>query len=118
MTLGGWGEQCASDYLQRQGFRILAQNFRCRFGEIDLIAEDSEYLVFVEVKTRRSTRFGTPAQAVTPAKQRKLTLTAQSWLQEHPTQRQPRFDVVEIYARGADRPPTIVVLPNAFEAIE
>lgn len=117
MTIGAWGEQCAAEYLAARGYEILAKNFRSRYGEIDLIVCDNQYLAFVEVKARSSTRIGTPAQAVSAAKQRRLTITAQLWLQTNPTQLQPRFDVIEVYRKGGGRE-EIVHYKHAFEAIE
>ncbi len=118
MTVGERGEQYAAEYLVEQGFRILARNVHCRYGELDIVAEDESYLVFAEVKTRSGVRFGTPAQAVTVQKQRKLTIAAQQWLLMHETQRQPRFDVIEVYVSHSVQLRKIVHLPNAFEAIE
>ncbi len=76
-AVGKAGEDNAVKYLQKQGYRILERNFRCRFGEIDLIARDKGVLVFIEVKTRRSRAFGPPAMAVTPEKQRHLIKASQ-----------------------------------------
>lgn len=118
MTVGQRGERYAADYLKQHGFRILDHNYHCRYGEVDLVAEDATYLVFVEVKTRSGTRFGTPAQAVTAEKQRKLTITAQRWLMTHETQRQPRFDVIEVYVSHSAQLQRVVHIPNAFEAME
>lgn len=96
--LGRWGEALAADYLRQKGYEILASGWRCRFGEIDLIARDKEYLCFVEVKLRRSTAFGTAAEFVDGRKQQRLRTTAQLYLQQHPTVLQPRFDVMEVLA--------------------
>ena len=118
MTTGEWGEVRAARWLKERGFHIIARNYRCQWGEIDLIAEDEQYLVFVEVKTRSNTRFGTAGQAVNDSKQRKLTRAAQDWLLKQPSQRQPRFDVMEVYPATRWTPEHIVHIPNAFEAIE
>jgi len=75
--LGSQGEQAAADFLQQQGYRICARNFRVPVGEIDIIARQGEVLAFVEVKTRHSNRYGTPAQAVNFRKQKKIIQTAQ-----------------------------------------
>ena len=96
--LGQWGEALAADYLRQKEYEILASGWRCRFGEIDLIARDKEYLCFVEVKLRRSTAFGTAAEFVDGRKQQRLRTTAQLYLQQHPTALQPRFDVMEVLA--------------------
>lgn len=114
--LGAWGEEKAARFLEQQGFRILERNFRSRFGEIDLIGETEEFLVFVEVRLRKSIRFGTPEETVDHRKQQKLRLTAESYLQKHPTDKQPRFDVVALYAKdGMDtRPLPVKHIKNAF----
>ena len=92
--LGDRGERAAARYLRRQGFRILVRGYQTPRCEIDLIARDGATLVFIEVKTRRS---GAPAEAVTPEKQRRLTLAALQFLKEHGLLEQPaRFDVVAI----------------------
>lgn len=96
--LGRWGEALAADYLRQKGYEILASGWRCRFGEIDLIVKNKEYLCFVEVKLRRSTAFGTAAEFVDGRKQQRLRTTAQLYLQQHPTVLQPRFDVMEVLA--------------------
>ncbi len=95
---GRFGEAAAADYLRKKGFRIEGLNYQTRFGEIDVIASDRRYLCFVEVKLRKNAAFGTGAEYVTKAKQRRLIMAAESYLQTHPATRQPRFDVIEIYA--------------------
>lgn len=117
MTIGERGELRAAEYLQKKGFCLLARNYRTRRGEIDLICADERYLVFVEVKTRSSAAFGMPCEAVTYGKQQKLILTAQQWLQEHPTALQPRFDVVEILVSPHHKTCRIHHIPNAFEVV-
>lgn len=117
MNRGAYGEQLAAEYLQKQGYQIVARNFRTRLGEMDIIAKNDTFLLFVEVKLRKDTRFGLACEAVTLSKQRKLTLTAEAWLCAHPTDLQPRFDVIEIYLpAGATVPTEIRHLENAFEA--
>ena len=93
-TKGAWGEECAAAYLRRRGYRILARNYSCRFGEIDIIAADRHYVVFVEVKLRASDRFVRAGAYVTTAKQARIRTAASLWLAEHETQLQPRFDVI------------------------
>lgn len=95
---GSWGETLAAKYLSSLGYEILQTNYRSRMGEIDLICSDGSYLVFVEVKTRKSDRFGAPAEYVTRSKQQKIILTAQQYLSEQENERFCRFDVIEIYA--------------------
>ena len=115
-ALGQWGEDQVAERLQAQGWRIVARNFRCRMGEIDLIAEDGRYLAFVEVKLRKDGSYGAACEAVTLSKQRKLRLTAESYLLHRTTELQPRFDVMEIYApRGIDTSrPELIHLENVF----
>ena len=96
---GAWGEQQAAQFLRRQGYDIIGLNYRVRGGEIDIIARRGRFIVFAEVKTRRSGRFAAAREFVTAAKQRRLLLAAQLWLAENPTGLQPRFDVIEVYAR-------------------
>lgn len=114
--LGRWGEGLAADYLRQRGYQILASGWRCRYGEIDLIAADETYLCFVEVKLRRSDAYGRAGEFVDWRKREKLRSTAQMYLTEHPTQLQPRFDVVEIYAPQGLRTqkPEIALWENAF----
>ena len=114
--LGRWGEELAARELRARGCEILASRWRCRFGEIDLIARDGDYLCFVEVKLRKTDAFGSAGAFVDRRKQEKLRATAQLYLAEHPTELQPRFDVAEIYApQGmATRAPRVRLLENAF----
>ena len=113
---GTWGEALAAEYPQKQGYKLAAHGYQCRFGEIDLIAWDGDILCFVEVKLRKDGRVAQAREFVDRRKQEKLRTTAQLYLAEHPTQLQPRFDVVEIYApQGlATRAPEIYVIPDAF----
>ena len=95
--LGRRGEQMAADALRERGYRIVERNFRCRYGEIDLIAEERDDLVFVEVKTRRGSAFGWPEEAVTLTKRRKLAEVASYYLDLHAEGDRPwRIDVVAI----------------------
>jgi putative endonuclease len=95
--LGRTGERLAAETLIEQGYRILERNFRCRHGEIDLVAEDQHDLVFVEVKTRRGNIFGRPEEAVTLHKQRKLVDVATYYLDLHACSERPwRIDVVAV----------------------
>ena len=117
MKRGAWGEEAAADFLQAQGCAILARNFRTRWGEIDLVASDTGYLAFVEVKTRRSDRFSPACAAVDEAKQRRLILAAEGWLAAHPDSGlQPRFDVIEVYGPEGGPARAIHHLKNAFDA--
>ena len=114
--LGRWGEERAAAYLRDKGYLLKAANWRCRFGELDLVAEDGTCLCFVEVKLRKNGRFGAACEAVTPAKQRKLRAAAEMYLLNHPTTLQPRFDVAEIYAPQGihTEEPDIYYIENAF----
>ena len=116
-NLGAWGEEQATKYLKKQGCRILERNFSCRFGEIDLIAADRQYLRFVEVKLRKSDAFARAAEFVDWRKQSRLRTAAELWLSQHETELQPRFDVVEIYApQGVEtKKPIINYLEDAFQ---
>lgn len=97
-TLGHWGEERAARYLRLHGYSILGMNYRCRMGEIDIIARKRNYLVFAEVKLRKNDAYGEAKEFVTRSKQTKIILAAQMWLSQNPTELQPRFDVIEIYA--------------------
>ena len=114
---GAWGESVAADYLRKKRYQILAAGYRSRFGEIDLIAADRKYLVFVEVKLRKSSEFAQAREYVNYSKQNRIRTTASIYLSENPTLLQPRFDVIEIYApQGmATVQPTIHHLEDAFE---
>lgn len=112
---GKFGEDLAVRFLKKQGYRILQQNFRCRFGEIDIIAKDRDVLVFIEVKSRRTDAFGHPKTAVTRAKQEKISKTALHYLQLHPeTDCRARFDVVTVNAASAGKP-DVEIIKNAFD---
>ena len=114
--LGRWGEALAAEELRRRGCRLVEAGWRCRFGEVDLIAEDGRYLVFVEVKLRGSSQYGLPMEAVTAAKRNKLRAAAQQYLLEHPSALQPRFDVAQVFASQGMRTahPRIEYVENAF----
>ena len=97
-VVGAWGENLAATYLQKKKYKLVATGYRCRFGEIDLIVRNRKYLVFVEVKLRRSAAFAEAKEFVDHNKQARLRSTASFYLSENPTKLQPRFDVIEIYA--------------------
>ena len=114
---GALGERFTAEQLQGQGYTILERNYHSRYGEIDIIAERSPYIVFVEVKTRRDSHLVSPLEAVTAAKQEKIRKTALCYLQEHPQAQslQPRFDVSAVYTSGDGK--TVLrsrYLPDAF----
>ena len=115
---GDRGEREAARYLRRRGYRILARKLRTRFGELDLIARDGGTIVFVEVKTRSTNQAGHPTEAITPAKQRRLTQLALAFLKRHGLlEHRVRFDVVSIVWSSESRSPTLEHFPNAFEAV-
>jgi len=113
---GKWGEKIAVEYLRKKGFNIVATGFRTRYGEIDIIAKSKEYLTITEVKTRRNSNFAHAREYVSKDKQRKIIATAKIWLTKRPTQLQPRFDVIEIYAIDGEstKSPEIIHIENAF----
>ena len=114
--MGRWGEALAANWLRERGCQVLAANWRCRFGEIDLIVRDGNFLCFVEVKLRKSAAYGQAGEFVDRRKQERLRTTAQLYLAHNQTDLQPRFDVVEIYApQGRETlDPTIQRVENAF----
>lgn len=114
---GAWGEAIAARYLRKKHYHLVAAGYRSRFGEIDLIVKDRKYLVFVEVKLRKNGDFAKAMEYVDRRKQDRLRVTASVYLAANPTQLQPRFDVIEIYApEGADTSdPQITHLEDAFQ---
>ena len=115
--LGRWGEEVAAEFLKRKGYRLLSAGWSCRFGEIDLILRDGNFLVFVEVKLRKNAAFAQAREFVDARKQNRLRTTAQLYLSCYPKELQPRFDVVEVYApQGVHtEKPEIYHWENAFE---
>ena len=113
-AVGAWGERHAVQHLIDCGWRVVARNWRCRLGEIDIIAFDGETLVFCEVKTRRGFAFGPPAEAVVAAKARRLRRLAAQWLASNPIHpREIRFDVLSVSMRR-DAPAEIEHIRGAF----
>lgn len=113
---GAWGEDRAALYLRLHGYRIVARNFRCRQGEIDIIARKGGIVAFVEVKLRKNAAHGEAREFVTAAKRRRIVSSAELWLMQSGCELQPRFDVIEIYAPEGTRTlrPAIRHLENAF----
>ena len=113
---GSWGESIAAEYLRKKRYQLIATNYRSRFGEIDLIVRDKKYLVFVEVKLRKSNKFAEAMEFVDFRKQERLRTTAEIFLSNYSTRLQPRFDVIEIYAPDGVETikPTINHLEGAF----
>ncbi|MBN2467191.1 MAG: YraN family protein [Deltaproteobacteria bacterium] len=114
IALGKAGEALGVRHLKKLKYKIVEQNYRCKFGEIDVVALDRKTVVFVEIKTRSTKEFGSPLNGVTPRKQRKLAKAAMAYLQEHQLfDRDARFDVVAVEVdSGQER---IDVIQNAFE---
>lgn len=117
IELGASGEELAARWYTDAGFAVLARNWRCRDGELDLVVARGGLAVFCEVKTRRSVRFGVPAEAVTPAKQRRLRALALRWLAERPPGEgrysDLRFDVACVVAVPG-RAPAVDIIEAAF----
>ena len=114
--LGRWGEEQVANWLRKKGYQIVAAGYRCRFGEIDLIAKSGKYICFTEVKLRRSAEFAQAREFVDARKQERLRITAQQYLAETACTLQPRFDVAEVYAPDgiSTKNPRIIYLENAF----
>lgn len=114
LLLGKEGERIAERFLQQKGYRLVEKNYRCSGGELDLIVLDRRVIVFVEVKTRTGSGFGTPFEAVESRKQRRMIHAAQVFLAAKGLQqRDARFDVVGISWLG--REPVVEHIENAFE---
>ena len=114
-TIGERGEEIACAYLKGQKFTIVERNFRCKGGELDIIARDGKTLVFVEVKARRTLSFGPPQMAVTPFKQRQISKAALTWLaRKKQFGVNARFDVVAILLPD-HAVPVIDHIRNAFD---
>ena len=113
--LGRWGEKAAEQFLAKEGYEILDRNARTQYGEIDLVARKNEEIVFVEVKSRSSTEFGFPEEAVTALKQQHLRDAAETYLQAHPELSGDwRIDVISVHrVRGGS--PEFMHFENAVE---
>ena len=115
--LGNKGEDFAAEYYKKLGFTVTAQNYTCRGGEIDIIAENGEYIIFVEVKTRSQNSLYSPAEAVDYKKQKRLSVAAMKYLTENDVEKQPQFDVFEVYTAN-ERIYKVNRIENAFEAFD
>ena len=114
LELGSLGEDIAATYLTDQGFRVLDRNWRCREGELDIVARDGAALVFCEVKTRSAAGFGHPVEAVTAVKRRRLRQLARAWLDAHDHHAPDlRFDVIGVLVPHSG-PARVTHLRNAF----
>ncbi len=96
---GKSGEDRTASFLRKRGCAIIKRNYQCRFGEIDIIAETKEYIIFVEVKTRKENSIYAPSEAVDSHKQRRIMLTAEDFLSKFPCSLQPRFDIAEVITK-------------------
>lgn len=116
IKLGQWGEDLICDFYHKKGFTIVDKNWHTRYGELDIVVENEDFLVFVEVKTRKNKKFGDGFESVDELKQDKLTTTAELYMLEHPTTKNVRFDVVSVFApRGVEtKKPEILCLEAAF----
>lgn len=114
--LGAWGEAQTAKYLKKKRYKILSTGYHCRFGEIDIVAANSKFLVFVEVKLRKTDSFAKAFEFVDSQKQNRLRTTASLYLSENPTDLQPRFDVIEVYAPLGEKTlkPVINHIEDAF----
>jgi putative endonuclease len=112
VTAGSSAEDIACGYLEKRGLRLVARNYRCRTGEIDLIMRDGEDLVFVEVRYRKYDAFGSAAETVSSAKRTRIVTTAACYLQRQPVEPPCRFDVVAI---GGEAPHRIEWIRDAFQ---
>jgi putative endonuclease len=111
---GQKGEEIAVRHLKKEGYKIIATNYRTKLGEIDIIAQDKDTIVFAEVKTRRSVQFGNPKQAVTIQKQKKISMVALYYLKATgQSTARARFDVVGVIS-NRDKP-QVEIIKNAFE---
>lgn len=117
-ALGASGEAAAENWLAQQGYQLLARNARTRYGEIDLVVRLGAVVVFVEVKSRTSGRFGHPGEAVAAAKQRRLTRLASAYLMAHGLDGcEARFDVIAVHATPAGGVVQIEHIPDAFQVM-
>ncbi len=116
-SLGNKGEDFAAEYYKKLGFTVTAQNYTCRGGEIDIIAENGEYIIFVEVKTRSQNSLYSPSEAVDYKKQKRLSVAAMKYLAENDVEKQPQFDVFEVYTAN-ERIYKVNRIENAFEAFD
>jgi putative endonuclease len=111
--LGLTGEQLALNFLKNNGYNIISTNYRTKLGQIDIVAKEKQMLCFVEVKTRRSRRFGRPSEAISAYKQRKISQVALVFLKQRRLLNYPaRFDVISIFY--SDPSPKIQLIKNAF----
>ncbi len=111
--LGQRGEDLAAAHLEERGYVVRERNWRCPVGEIDIVAQAGKCLAFVEVRTRRGRKYGTPEESVTPAKQAKLVEVAQTYLQEHRWDGDWRIDVVAVEMTPGGKLRRVELIKNA-----
>ncbi|MPM86702.1 hypothetical protein SDC9_133793 [bioreactor metagenome] len=115
-SIGSYGESIAENYLKEMGYTILEKNFKCKIGEIDIIAKDSKYICFVEVKTRYGSLYGSPGESVTNLKQYKIHKTAQFYILKKKLNKfNFRFDVIEVILNNDDDNYSIKLIKDAFQ---
>ena len=115
LSLGDRGEMAACDFLRAQGYQILEKNYKCKLGEVDLVARRSGRLAFIEVKTRTSDHFGMPQEAVDLKKQEKIFKLGQWYLKEKKIEKTPiAFDVVAVLWKEGEAP-DLRLIADAFE---
>jgi putative endonuclease len=116
LNLGKSGEEIAAEFLKENGYKILSRNYKTKFGEIDIVAIDSNTTCFVEVKARSSDKFGVPFEAVTGHKQKQISKVALQFIKENKLQdAKARFDIVSVVCSGWPEKPKIELIKNAFE---
>lgn len=113
--IGDFGESQAREYMIKNGYKIILSNYSSKMGEIDIIAQKDEYIVFVEVKARKSALFGEPCEFVDLKKQGRIIKTAYKYLEENNIDSPVRFDVCEVIHEGADKIKSINYIEGAFE---
>lgn len=114
--LGNYGENLASEYIQKIGYKILDIRFRCKTGEIDIVAKDKNYIVFIEVKARYSNYFGFPRESVNFTKRTRLIRTAQYYIHSKNLYNNSfRFDVVEVFFNSNDNSSSLELIKDAFQ---
>lgn len=107
---GAWGEAVAAEFLRKKHYKILASGYHSRFGEIDLVVQNRKFLVFVEVKLRKNAGFAQAMEFVDSRKRDRIRITASIYLAQNPTNLQPRFDIIEVYAPDG----TATVAPEIY----
>lgn len=118
IAIGRMGEEAAAKFLKKNGYRIITQNFRCRWGELDIIAKDGDVLVFVEVKTRGNDAFGRPGESVNARKQQRMITASSIYMSENGIavdDTSVRFDVVEVDTNGG-KVGKVGIIKDAFSA--